>query len=283
MKGIEVKDVSKRFGDIRALDGVSLRWEENKIYGLLGRNGAGKTTLLNIVANRLFADSGTAEVDGLNATENDAAQGRMFLANEQMYYPERMRVKQAFAWAGAFYPGFDDAYARHLCELFGLTQDKPIRALSTGYQSIFKIAVALSVNAPYILLDEPALGLDANHRELFYRLLIEKFSEHPCTIVVSTHLIDEIAGILEHVIILKAGKVIVDQPCEQLLETGYAVSGRAQLVDAYAEGRTRIGAEVLGGFKTAYLMGKPSREELPDGLEISRMDLQKLFIQMTNS
>lgn len=281
MNGIDVQGLTKRYGDVCALDGVSLRWEENKIYGLLGRNGAGKTTLLNLIANRLFADEGTVTVDGRRAVENDAAQRDIFLAGEQMYHPERMRVSEAFGWAKAFYPGFDDAYARHLCQLFALPENKRIRALSTGYQSIFKVIVALSVNARYMLLDEPALGLDAHHRELLYRLLIEKFSEHPCTIVVSTHLIDEIAGLLEHVVMLKAGKVVADENCQQLLDSGYAVSGRAQAVDDYTAGRTVIGVETLGGFKTAYLLGRCAGEALPEGLEASRMDLQKLFIQMT--
>lgn len=79
--------------------------------------------------------------------------------------------------------------------------------MSTGYQSIFKNIMALSVNVPYVFLDEPVLGLDAYHRELFYRLLIEKYAQNPFTVVISTHLIEEVTNIVEHVIIIKTDRL----------------------------------------------------------------------------
>ncbi len=282
MKGIEVKHVTKRFGDTCALDDVSLSFGERKIYGLLGRNGAGKSTLLNLISNRIFADQGEVLVNGLPATENDKAQQQIYLMSEQSLYPERMKIKEAFHWTKQYYPNFDLAYAQNLAAKFQLDTKKRVRSLSTGYASIFKIVLALSVNAPFVLLDEPVLGLDANHRDLFYKALLEKYGDDPCTMVISTHLIEEVSGIIEDIVILNGGKSICQESCESLLAKGYTVSGKASLVDAFIEGKKVLGTDSLGGLKTAYVMESPIPKDMPMELEITKPDLQKLFIQLTN-
>ncbi len=281
MSRIEVTDISKTFKDTNALTHVNLHFEENTIYGLLGRNGAGKTTLLNIINNRLFPDSGTVTLDGDTLTENTAALSRCFLTNENNLYPESMKVKDAFKWSQVFYPDFDMDYAGKLSKLFELPQKKKIKSLSTGYQSIFKNIVALSVNVPFVFLDEPVLGLDAYHRELFYKVLIEKYAEQPFTAVISTHLIEEAANIIEQVIVIKSGQIICSKSLEELLASGYCVSGPAAQTDSYIQTKNVIGTESLGGLKTAYILGIPD-PDMPSGLEISRMDLQKLFIRLTD-
>ena len=283
MNGIEVKSVSKNFGTLAALKNVNVLFEENKIYGLLGRNGAGKSTLLNVITGRIFAEQGTVTVDGEVSVENDRALRNIYMMSEKNYFPDSMRVRDAFRWTKEFYPEFDRAYADKLSEKFELNTGKKIKSLSTGYASIFKLITALATNAKYILLDEPILGLDANHRDLFYRTLIEKYSENPCTIVISTHLIEEAAGVLDHVVILKNGEVIRNESKDDLLAGSYMVSGVAAAVDAYCAGRNVLGSDSLGGLKTAYVEGAPDASGMPDGLAVSKMDLQKLFIQLTNA
>lgn len=278
---IEIKNVSKRFGTTQALDDVSVCFEENKIYGLLGRNGAGKSTLLNIISNRIFLDAGTVTIDGQSACENDLAQSKLYLMSEQTCYPGEMRVKKAFEWTKNFYPKFDEAYALRLAQEFGLNIKHKVKGLSTGYSSIFKLITALSVNTPYVLLDEPVLGLDANHRDMFYKFLLEKYAEEPFTVVLSTHLIEEAANFIEDVVIIKEGKLLRACSRDELLQDTYAVSGAAGQVQEFVQDQIVLGTEVLGGLMTAYVRGKP--EGSPAGLEFSTMDLQKLFILMTNS
>ncbi len=285
MNKLEINNISKTFKDTKALQDVNICLEEGKIYGLLGRNGAGKTTLLNIINNRVFADSGTVTFNGENVKENDAVLRKFYFTSEKTLFPEAMKGKKIFSLTKEFYPDFDADYALHLSELFGLPLNKKSSALSTGYMSILKNVLALSVNTPYVFLDEPVLGLDANHRELFYKLLIEKYSENPFTIVISTHLIEEVSNIVENVIIIKNGQIIENDTCESLLRRGYALSGTRTAIDDYICGRSLngqiIGEESLGNLKTAYLMGTPAAD-LPDCLELSTLDLQKLFIQLTN-
>lgn len=286
MRGIEVKDVSKTYKDTKALDHVDIYLEENKIYGLLGRNGAGKTTLLNVINNRVYADEGTVTLNGDILTENDEALNHLYFTSEKLLFPEGMKVKKIFRWTKEFHPAFDMDYALRVAELFGLPLNKKSSALSTGYKSILKNVIALSINnTPYIFLDEPVLGLDANHRELFYKLLIEKYSENPFTIVISTHLIEEVSNIIEDVIIIKNGEIIEKGSCEDLLKHGYAISGTAASVDNYIRNNMIngkvIGEDSIGNLKSVYILGKP-KETLPENLEASALDLQKLFIQLTN-
>ena len=282
MSRIEVTDVSKSFKDTQARSHVNLQFEENTIYGLLGRNGAGKSTLLNIINNRLFATSGTVTLDGGRLNENTRALSCCFLANEINLYPEGMKVKQALRWSREFYPDFDMNYAQRLCTMFELPEKKKIKDLSTGYQSIFRNIIALSVNVRFLFLDEPVLGLDAHHRDLFYRVLIEKYAEHPFTAVISTHLIEEAANFIEQVIVLKKGEIIRNQSIESLLDSGYCISGPRAQIESYLKGKEVIGTDTLGGLKTAYVLGIPD-PQLPAGTEVSRMDLQKLFIWLTEN
>lgn len=279
---IVMEHITKGFGPVRALQDVSVTLEEGKLYGLLGRNGAGKSTLLNVLTQRLFPEVGSITVDGESIQDNDRALSKMYLMSEKLYYPESMKVKDAFRWSAVFYPNFDMEFAYHLCNAFQLVTNAKVSKLSTGYSSIFKIIVALSVNTPYVLLDEPVLGLDANHRELFYKTLLARYSERPFTGVISTHLIEEAAGLIEDVVILHRGQVLKQCPLEELLSQGYGVSGPRAKVEAYIQGRQLLGTDVLGGLMTAYVFGEPDRQAMGQDLELSGLDLQKLFVLMTS-
>lgn len=280
---IEIKNVSKGFGNTQALDKVSLSFGDNRIYGLLGRNGAGKTTLLNIITNRLFADAGEVLLDGIPTVENDKALQKIYMMGEKDYYPLTMKVKDIFDWTKNFYPDFDMEYARKLADTFELNINKNVKSLSTGYNSIFKVIIALSVNTPYVFFDEPVLGLDANHRDVFYRLLLEKYSESPSTIVISTHLIEEVSNVIEDVIIIKMGTIIKNESRESLLSQGFTISGKADSVDSFIINKNVIGIEKIGGLKSAYIMGNINEYTIPADLEVTRLDLQKLFIKLTNA
>ena len=275
---IEFQHVTKTFGDTRALEDVSLTFEEGKIYGLLGNNGAGKSTLLNILTGRLCPDSGTVTVDGAPAG-SDAALSRLFLVGEKNLYPDDMKVKRALDTAELFYPDFDRAYAEDLARQFELPLNKKINGLSTGYGSIFRIVLGLSVNTPYVLFDEPVLGLDAQHRDLFYKLLVRKYAENPCTMVISTHLIAEVADLIEHTVIIRKGRILQDAPTEALTAACWAVSGPAGLVDGWAAGRNVLTTTALGGLKTVCVRGAVE-EDLPAGLERRRVGLQEYFISL---
>jgi ABC-2 type transport system ATP-binding protein len=286
MSTIEIKNVSKAYGKTIALKNVTATFTDGKICGFLGRNGAGKTTLLNIITNRLFADQGQVLIDGEPAIENDRAQAKIFYMTEKTLYPKDLRVRDVFQLTRGFYPKFDLGYAGALSERFKLEVGKKIGDLSTGYLSILKVVLTLASNAPVIIFDEPVLGLDANHRDLFYRELLAHYNGTPGTVILSTHLIEEAASLLEEVIIIKEGQILCTQPVEELLQLAYTVSGSQENVDRYITGKNVIREEALGRFKAATIYQKRSNgdhEALANlGLDLTPARLQELFINLTN-
>jgi len=287
MSKIEIKNVSKYFGDTRALKDVTLALEPNKIYGLLGRNGAGKTTLIKIITNKIFPTAGEALIDGETVVENDRAQAKIFSMTEKNVHPSDMIVKNGFRWACEFYSGFDLEYARTLARKFQLDTGKKIKQLSSGYDSVFKSILTLASGAPVIIFDEPVLGMDAAHRELFYRELIELHIRQPKTVIISTHLIDEVVNVLEDVIIIKNGEIVLFQPVTDVLQLGYSVSGDSAGVDQYIRGKNVIHEEKLGKYKMATIYQEHDKADKDMvhkyGLEVVPARLQELFISLTSS
>lgn len=273
---ITVSQLSKQYGPVTALDGVSLTLEDGKIYGLLGRNGAGKSTLMKLMSDRIRPTAGEILVDRKSVHNNT---GRIYMMSEDNLYVDSMKVRDIFRWTGEFYGGFDQALADRLCEEFELNPKKKATSLSTGYKSICKLITALCVDADYIFMDEPVLGLDAGHRELFYRSLLETYADRPRMFLLSTHLIEEVAGVIEDVIIIDKGKILRTDSVENLLRSGYNITGAAAAVDDYCRGKEVLGCDTVGGIKTAAVLGRA--EDVPAGLIVSPLDLQKLFIRMT--
>ena len=206
---------------------------------------------------------------------------KRFCMSEADLYDRDLKVKDHFKWTNRFYNDFDLDKAFELSKKFNLDINKRFKALSKGYQSIFKLIIALSLNVPYVIFDEPVLGLDANHRELFYSLLLKEFENNERTLIIATHLIEEVSNIIEEVVLIDKGKILLQETVEELLEKGYSISGVAQEVDHYCEGKNVIGYDELGGLKIAYVLGE--KTALPQGsnLQVTAMNLQKLFVKMT--
>lgn len=279
---VVLNQISKKYGKQEVLTDISLKLKPNTIYGLLGRNGAGKSTLLNILTNRIPATSGKVLIDGQPNLNNDDALGKIYLMSEPNLYPTRAKVFQIFRETANFYTGFDFELAHQLTNKFGLNESLRFGKLSTGYRSILKDIIALCVDADIILLDEPTLGLDANHRELFYQELVETYADRPRTFVISTHLIEEIAGMVENVLLIKDGRLVLDDTTESLLARSYSVTGPEEKVREYTAGLNVIGHDSLGKLRSDYVFGKLDENRvLPDTVSVEKIDLQKLFINLT--
>jgi len=277
---IKIADLTKKYGKNIVLKSISLEFQEETIYGLLGRNGVGKSTLLNIISNRIFKNSGEVLVDGENAEENTKAQEKIFLMSETNLYPETMKCSEIIKWTKEFYPETDVALAFELAKKFSLDTSKKISALSTGQRTIIKFIVAISSNAKYTFLDEPVLGLDANHRALLYKTIIEEYAKNPRTIVISTHLIEEIATVIEKVVVLHDCKVVLAESTEDLLNKGYSAKGSISDIEEFVKHKNCLGIEKIGGFAVAYLLDdKP--ETIDENMEITGLNLQKIFIELT--
>ncbi|MCT1398971.1 ABC transporter ATP-binding protein [Paenibacillus sp. p3-SID867] len=282
---IEVKNLSKKYKDTMAVDNVSFKVEANKIYGLLGRNGAGKTTIMQMITAQLFATQGEIRVFGEHPYENLKVIQQVCFIKEGQKYPDLFTVRDVMETAASVYPNWDAEYAKELIEVFRLPMKRLVKRLSRGMLSSVGIIVGLASRAPITIFDEPYLGLDAVARELFYDQLIEDYTDHPRTIILSTHLIDEVSRLLEHIIVIDGGKILLDDATDDLRGRAYTIVGPSGMVESFIQGQEVIHRESFASMLSVTLMGsastklKKEAEEL--GLETAPVSLQQLIVYLT--
>ncbi|NEM05728.1 ABC transporter ATP-binding protein [Geodermatophilus normandii] len=246
-----VTDVTMRYREHTALDGVTTSFATDGITGLLGRNGAGKTTLMQLLTGHRVPTRGRVQVLGADPYENDAVLQRICFVKEGQRYPDHFRVRDALSAAATLFPSWDEDLARSLVADFQLPARRQVNKLSRGMVSAVGITIGLASRAPVTLFDEPYLGLDAVAREMFYDRLIADYAENPRTIVLSTHLIEEISGLLEHVLLIDSGRVLLDSAAEDLRASAMTVTGRADRVAALGREHEVLSTETLAGSSRA--------------------------------
>ncbi|WP_420879847.1 ABC transporter ATP-binding protein [Rhodococcus sp. (in: high G+C Gram-positive bacteria)] len=280
---VSVRAIGKRYGDVTALDDVSFDLRAGTIYGLLGRNGAGKTTLMKILTGQELPSSGEAHMFGGTPFENAHVLQNLCFIKESQKYPDDLKVKHVLSAAELLLPRWDNEFAGRLMDDFQLPECRRVKKLSRGMTSALGVVIGLASRAPLTLFDEPYLGLDAVARQLFYDRLLADYAAHPRTIVLSTHLIDEVADLLEHVIVIDDGRVSIDADTDDLRSRYVLASGRTAAVDAFTAGRTVLHRENLGGFSRATVQGKLSPSDRADvarsDIELSPISLQQITIR----
>ena len=285
MEKLICKNVCKSYKDKEVLKNVNLELEPGKIYGLIGRNGAGKTTLLSIMSAQNPASSGDVYLGEEKVWENKKALANICFSRELNPVSGNgtngTKVKEYLKTAAIFYPKWDKEMAEHLVKLFEIDKKKPIAKLSKGMMSMVTIIVALASKADYTFLDEPVAGLDVVARDLFYKLLIEEYTETGRTFVVSTHIIDEASDVFEEVIVINNETIMLKENTIELLERAYHISGRADVVEAAVRGKRTYGEEKVGRGKGVTVLlenGQTIKES--DELTIQKPTLQNLFVAL---
>ena len=282
---IEVQDLTKTYKDKNALDRVTLSLEPGAIYGLLGRNGAGKTTLMSILTAQNFETSGTVRVFGEHPFENARVLNRTCFVRESQKYPDDATPRHAFAAARLFFPNWDQALADELIGEFQVPLKQRIKKLSRGQLSAVGVIIGLASRAEITFFDEPYLGLDAVARQIFYDRLLEDYAEHPRTVILSSHLIDEVANLIEKVIVIDDGRIILNEDTDAVRDRAVTVIGDAAKVDAWASGRDVLHRDALGNVASVTVLGRLSaaeRAELADaGLDLAPVSLQQLVIRLS--
>ncbi|PQZ57830.1 MULTISPECIES: ABC transporter ATP-binding protein [Bacillus] len=285
MFALETKDLMKKYKKKLAVNEVTIKVENHKIYGLLGRNGAGKTTLLNLLAGQIISSSGSVSIFGENIFENSKAMRSICFVRVKEEAHLSYKVKEIFKLCNMFYKNWDQKYAEELAGKFQLNMKEKYHKLSHGMQTVVGIIQGLASRAPITIFDEPTTGLDAAHRELFYSLLLEDYGEYPRTIILSTHLVEEVTHVIEDVIIIKEGRLVVQSSAEDLLQQGHIISGQKDKVDEFSINKKVINREIYGNKGIAVIWGKFTNEDYysleKEGLAVDEITLQKLFIHIT--
>lgn len=272
--------LTKKYGRTYALRDLDLQLEENVIYGLLGRNGAGKTTLLNLIAGGVFASGGTVEVRGKKLDQGALPEDCCFVRENTKLFGGA-RLIEVLQFAAKFHPGWDWTFAHKLLQTFRLDPDKRIKHLSRGTESLVGIVIGLASRAALTLFDEPVLGLDVLMRDRFYKELMEDYADHPRTILLSTHLIDEIAPVAERVYIIDEGSLLLHDEMNRIRMAAYLIRGNSDAVAAFTEGKRVLHTESYGRGRLAAIYEMLNDE---DRLQARRLDitieqltLQKFF------
>ncbi|HHX85477.1 MAG TPA: ABC transporter ATP-binding protein [Actinomycetales bacterium] len=283
---IEVEDLTRRYRSGTALDGVTVSFEAGVIHGLLGRNGAGKTSLMSIVSGQDWPTSGRVSVFGERPHENERVLPRICFVREDQKYIEDCVARQAFAAAAMAFPTWDQDLADRLTRDFRVPARTRIKKMSRGQRSAVAVIIGLASRAEVTFFDEPYMGLDAVARQLFYDRLLEDYAEHPRTIVLSSHLIDEIANLIENVVLIDRGRIMLAEPADALRGRAVTLVGHADTVRELADFRQVLHSESLGRLSKVTVLGALEEHELQRardrGVEVLPVSLQQLIVHLTS-
>ncbi|WP_162609719.1 ATP-binding cassette domain-containing protein [Lachnoclostridium sp. An131] len=273
---IELKKVTKQYGQAAVLKNITLSIDEPGIYCLLGRNGAGKTTLLKSIAGYQNITDGTIQVDGRLITTSTLDTGVSYIENFAKHF--NLPVRKLIQIASEVNSDYDYDFASEMMERFELDGKKKFKQLSLGMKTMVSTIICLASNKRVVLLDEPVLGFDAIMRVEFYDMLAESFRKHPRIIIVSTHIIEEIAKTIQKLIIIDKGSIRFFDTLKAVETKAFSISGLQKDVEAATQNLNIIGQDTVGGLVTSYIFDTPPEQTA--SLEIHPLSLQDFFIQM---
>ena len=286
---LQARGLCKSYTEKQVLKDLDITIQPGHIYGLLGRNGAGKTTLLGILTGQNTHDSGTVTLGGEPVWENRKTRRYICFSREQssmtVVGPNPFKVRNYLRAASLLYPNWDGKTAEAILSRMGIQPKQAVNKLSKGQQSMVTVAIAMASGAPITILDEPVAGLDVMARREFYRMVLEEFGKGERTFVISTHIIEEAAGVFDRVILLDEGKVLADEETDVLVNSLRTLSGPAEEVEQTA---ARLGLAVkqmsaLGSHRMAVVQGKPEALEALEEestLTVGGVSLQDAFVAL---
>lgn len=219
---VEVEGLTRRFGHNTALAGVDFQATRGLVYGLVGANGAGKTTLIRHLLGLLRPESGTVRVFGMDPVRQPVeVLRRTGYLSEEQELPEWMTIEELMRYSRAYYPAWDMSNARQLLATFGLDSGLKIKELSKGMRTQVGLVTAVAYRPELLLLDEPSTGLDATVRHDILDAIIRIVADDGRTVVFSSHLLDEIERMSDHVTMIHEGRVVLDGPMERVRGAHY--------------------------------------------------------------
>ena len=213
---VKARGIKKKYSDNNALNGLDLDLHQGQILGLIGPNGAGKSTFLHAVLG-LLKSEGSLEVMGLEPFKNrHLLLKKVCSITDVAVLPKWMTVEQMLEYVEGVHPEFDPEKARIILSKTNIRNKSKIRTLSRGMIVQLHLAIIMAIDAELLVLDEPTLGLDLVYRKEFYSRLIEDYFDGNKTILISTHQVEEIEGVLTDVVFLDKGHAVMNESIDSL-------------------------------------------------------------------
>ena len=214
---IEVNNVTKRFGDFVALDGLNMHVERGAIYGLVGPNGAGKSTIIRHLSGVYKQDEGTVTIDGQPVYENDKLKQRFTVIPDEIFFFTQANTMDMMKFYKSMYPKFDEALFKKILACFPeINPKKMVRSLSKGMQKQVAFMLSIAARPELMILDEPVDGLDPVMRRQIWSLIMSDVAEHGLTVLVSSHNLRELEDVCDHVGIMNHGKLLIERSLDEL-------------------------------------------------------------------
>ena len=276
MACIEARGLRKAFGATVALDGVDLRVEEGRIFGLIGPNGAGKTTALNAFVG-LTPYQGELKVVGRDPwNQRDQLMRDVCFIADVAVLPRWIRVSQALDYVAGVHPRFDRAKAEGFLRKTAIERTRKVRELSKGMVAQLHLALVMAIDAKLLVLDEPTLGLDILYRKQFYDSLLNDYFDRSRTIVVTTHQVEEIEEVLTDVVFINRGRIVLRSSMEEFESRYLEVTVNPEQVAA-ARALKPIYERIVFG-RSILLFDGADRQQLAALGEVRRPSIADLFV-----
>ncbi len=275
---VRLENITKKYDETIALDGINLSIEAGKVYGVIGRNGAGKTTLLKLISNMVKPTDGKIIYEpNTLLSDHDIC----FVRDYNTYFTNQ-KIKNVLYVASKIYPNWDFQLEKELIDMFELTTNKIYSKGSKGMQTMTSIIIAMCSQAKVLLMDEPYAGLDPVNRENFYQVLRDRCFDGERTVLISSHLINEIEGYFEKALMIHKGKILINEDVESIYEKSYAIYCDEKLSNMLKSKKNVLKEEKLLGQHILYIYDQMSEKDKQEitlaGGEIKGMDLQKLLV-----
>ena len=213
---IEIKNVTKMFGSLKALDSLNLTVYEGSVFGLVGSNGAGKSTLLRVINGIFEPDGGEVLIDGENSFENPAAKAKCYFIPDFPYFYNNSTIENTAYIYRKIYPNWDEEYFKALCNTFPIKPRAAIINMSKGMQRQAALILALSTRPQYLFLDEIFDGLDPVVRQLVKKIIISNVTDRNMTVMIASHNLRELEDICDYVGLLHKGGVVEQKELDKL-------------------------------------------------------------------
>lgn len=207
---IEIKNITKKYGDFTAIEDISFNVEKSSIYGLVGYNGAGKITLLKTASGIFKPESGEVLFDGENIYNNGEVRSKLIYVPDEVYFLKGASLERMAKFYKGYYPNFNDKVFKNMTEAMGLDSKKNIGSFSKGMQRQAEVILAMSTMPKYMLLDEVFDGIDPQKRNLCRKIFIEYMAETGCSIIMSSHNLQEISDLCDHVALINGKKLAMN-------------------------------------------------------------------------
>ena len=277
---LHVQNVTKCFGEFKALDDLSMTVPKGTVYGLVGPNGAGKSTIIRLLTGVYTPDGGSLTMDGQPIYENTSVKARIgYIPDDIFYFPSATLEDMRKFYRGV-YPKFDDALFDRLYGVFNLPPKSPIRRFSKGMQKQAAFHLAICCRPDVLILDEPVDGLDPVMRRQVWSLILSDVAEHGTTVLISSHNLRELEDICDHVGIMDHGRMLLEKSLVDM--QGSTV--KLQIVGEKPAGLDILHESKSGRLSTYIVRGSAeevtaaAEKENPAYFDVLPLSLEEIFI-----